>query len=103
MIKVEGFDDCITGVCCRCGQVDVLLYDSQLIIQKLMSRDGMTWEQAELFYCVDIAGAWSGEDTPAFKEPYIEGVDEIHSVDVVEVEAGVGVGVGHNRRAGDSL
>jgi len=47
-----------------------------------MDRDGMTWEEAEEFYCLNISGAWMGSGTPCFMEPYIEG--EIHSGDVVD-------------------
>jgi len=93
VVRLDGLDSCVIGVCCRCGQEDVLLYDGHKVVELLMDRDGMTWEEAEEFYCLNISGAWMGSGTPCFMEPYIDGVDGIPSSDVVEIV--------HNRREGD--
>lgn len=91
MTKLDGLDSCIIGVCCKCGQDDVLLYSTAKVIALLMRRGGMTWSEAEEFYCANILGLWSGPGTPAFMDTYLEGGD-VHCGDVVE----------HNRRVSDS-
>ena len=64
-LKADGFDDAVIGVASRCGSVDVLAYDVEKIILKLM-LDGMTREEAEEFFEFNILGAYVGEHTPVF-------------------------------------
>ena len=94
MMKIDGLDSCIIGVCQRCGQSDVILYSAEKIIAVLMERDGMDWSEAEEFYCLNILGAWVGDGTPAFMDTYVEG-DLVHCEDVVSGE------IAHNRRLDD--
>jgi biotin synthase-related radical SAM superfamily protein len=65
LLKMDGFDDCIAGVCLRFGQEPVIIYDRAKVISKLM-EDGCTEEEAEEFHEFNQAGAWVGERTPAF-------------------------------------
>jgi hypothetical protein len=60
-------------VCRRFGQEDVLIYDQEKVIQKLMSelkRDGISdeelREEAVEFFEYNQIGAWMGDKTPAF-------------------------------------
>tara|TARA_R110000823_G_scaffold253710_1_gene376137 strand:- start:114 stop:353 length:240 start_codon:yes stop_codon:yes gene_type:complete len=66
MLKADGYDEAIMGVVERCGQEQVLLYDTKKIIQILVDRDEMTHEEAEDFFVYNILGSWVGDETPAF-------------------------------------
>lgn len=73
MLKMDGYDDCILGVVERCGQEPFYVYDTELIIEKLMD-EGMTEEEAIEFHQYNQAGAWLGEGTPGFMNAYIDGL-----------------------------
>jgi hypothetical protein len=62
----DGFDDAIIGIVRRCGQPSVVGYDYDACIKTLMDRDGMTYEEAVEFFEYNTAGAWVGENTPAW-------------------------------------
>lgn len=66
LLKMDGFDDCAVGICERFGMDCVLAYDRGLVIDKLMTRDGMTRDEAEEFFEYNQIGAWMGEKTPVF-------------------------------------
>jgi len=63
-MTADGFDDAILGIGSRCGQPDLLVYDVDTIINILMDRDGMDYEDARDFFSYNIEGAWVGEGTP---------------------------------------
>jgi len=65
MVVMDGFDDCIAGICSRFGQEDIVIYDYDKIIEKLMD-DGMDMAEAEEYFDFNIIGAWVGDGTPAF-------------------------------------
>ena len=65
-LKADGFDDAILGVASRCGMNDLVAYDTNKIINILMERDGMTYEEAQEFFDFNIIGAYMGENTPIF-------------------------------------
>lgn len=65
MLTMDGYDDCIAGICTRFGQEPVIIYDRAKVIARLMN-DGMTEDEAEEFHEFNQAGAWMGERTPAF-------------------------------------
>ena len=67
MLTMDGYDDCIAGVCTRYGQPPILIYDRAKVISSLES-DGMTTEEAEEYFDFNIIGAWVGDDTPCFME-----------------------------------
>jgi hypothetical protein len=66
MLLMDGYDDCVIGVCSRFGQPDIIAYDKELVLQKLM-RD-MSREDAEEFFEFNQLGAGMGEGTPCFVE-----------------------------------
>ena len=78
MLKTDGLDEAIIGVGSRCGQKDVLVYDVEKVIEILMTRDGMTYEEAEEFFDFNIGGGWHGEETPIWMRPY--------DIDDIEIE-----------------
>lgn len=65
LLKMDGYDDCIIGICERFGMEAVLAYDREKVLAKLQS-DGMTREDAEEFFQYNQIGAWMGEKTPVF-------------------------------------
>ena len=65
MLKMNGYDDCILGVCVRFGQDPILLYDHSKLIERMV-KEGMTHEEAEEFHEFNQLGAWLGDLTPAF-------------------------------------
>tara|TARA_B100000780_G_scaffold168558_1_gene117990 strand:- start:4751 stop:5023 length:273 start_codon:yes stop_codon:yes gene_type:complete len=66
MLRADGFNDAIMGIVQRCGQDDVVLYDTDKVIEGLMNGDGMSYEEAVEYFEFNILGAWMGEGTPAF-------------------------------------
>jgi hypothetical protein len=64
-LKMDGFDDCILGICTRFGQEPLIAYDYRKVINKLM-EDGMSYEDAVEFHEYNQLGAWVGERTPVF-------------------------------------
>ena len=64
LLVMDGFDDCIVGVCHRFNDTFVV-YDRRKVIAKLMA-DGMTEEEAVEFHQFNQLGAWVGDHTPAF-------------------------------------
>jgi hypothetical protein len=72
MMRVDGFDDCCLGVVSRIGYQDLFCYDTLAIIQTLMTRDGMSEEEAEEYFDFNIIGAWVGGGTPVFLTMYPE-------------------------------
>lgn len=65
MMFMDGYDDCILGVCERFGAEDCVAYDKSKVISKLM-EDGMTEEEALEFFYFNMVGAYVGEQTPVF-------------------------------------
>jgi len=66
MLLATGFDDAIIGIGSRCGQPDVVVYDTGKIIDTLMQRDGMEEDEAWEHFDFNIQGAWVGDNTPMF-------------------------------------
>lgn len=65
ILKLDGFDDCISGLVSRFGADDILCYDTAKIIDRLMA-DGMSDIEAIEYFNFNILGAWVGETTPCF-------------------------------------
>ena len=67
-LKADGLDDAIIGS----GSYGILISDSILIydvnkvIDILMTRDGMSYEDAVEFFEFNILDAWVGDGTPMF-------------------------------------
>lgn len=65
LLFMDGFDDCIIGICEAFGSVPVIAYDYDKVIATLQS-DGMTYEEAVEYHEFNQAGAYVGEQTPVF-------------------------------------
>lgn len=59
-----GLEEAIIGRAMRCGQSDLVAYSAKKIKGVLISRDGMTEEEAEDFIQCNIIGSWVGDGTP---------------------------------------
>ena len=73
MKKWDGFDEAIIGpamIWTRSGgQVDVLVYNAEVIRNILISRDGMDFSEAREFIEFNIEGAYIGLDSPILVWP----------------------------------
>jgi hypothetical protein len=70
--KWDDLDEAIIGpamVWNKKGQIEVLVYNAEVIRNILMSRDGMTFEDAREFIEFNIEGAYIGPDTPVLVWP----------------------------------
>ena len=65
LLKMDGYNDCILGICERFGQEPIIAYDKQLVLGKLID-EGMTEEEAEEFFYFNQIGSWMGDLTPCF-------------------------------------
>lgn len=66
MLMADGFDDCIVGYCYTPGPGYRAVYDVDKMIETLIKRDGMTWEEAWEYFEYNTEGAYVGEKTPIF-------------------------------------
>lgn len=62
----DGFDEAIIGMAERINLGPVVAYSVEKIIDIMMNRDGMNYEEAAEYYDYNIRGAWMGEFTPIF-------------------------------------
>ena len=63
---VDGFDKAIIGVAERINLGPVAAYDVETILEILMERDEMDYEEALEYFNYNIIGSWMGENTPVF-------------------------------------
>tara|TARA_B000000609_G_C23969874_1_gene238682 strand:- start:138 stop:449 length:312 start_codon:yes stop_codon:yes gene_type:complete len=61
-VVLDGLDNAIEGY----DKDGRIIYSVYNIIETLMERDGMTYEEAVEFYDFNIEGAYMGEYTPIF-------------------------------------
>ena len=64
MLKAEGFDEAIIGICRRAVMTPVLAYSRKKCIE-ILARD-MDWHDAEEYFEYNVIGAYVGEMTPVF-------------------------------------
>jgi hypothetical protein len=62
----DGFDDAIIGMAERINLGPVVAYSVSKILDIMIERDGMTYEDALEYYSYNIIGSWMGENTPIF-------------------------------------
>jgi len=82
-LRMDGYDDCIIGICRRFGQQDLIAYDYEKVIASL-SADGLTHDEAVEYFEFNQIGAWMGEGTPCFivevddVDDYIDAQEEMN-------------------------
>lgn len=74
-VVFDGLDAALLGVGICSTRIPLLVYDRDLILEILVSRDGMTPEEAEDFCGDNIDCLWAGEGTPVLLSPFFEGED----------------------------
>ena len=62
---MDGYDDCIVGVCEQFGRPAVVAYDKDRVLDRLV-QSGMSEDEAEEWFYVNQHGGWHGEYTPVF-------------------------------------
>tara|TARA_R100001086_G_scaffold217670_1_gene134144 strand:+ start:377 stop:763 length:387 start_codon:yes stop_codon:yes gene_type:complete len=67
VLLADGFEEALIGIGHR-FTLAVAVYDRQKCLDILMSRDGMTDEEAEEYLSFNVEGAFMGEHTPVFVE-----------------------------------
>lgn len=65
-IIVDGFNDAIIGLAERINLGPVVAYDVDKMLDIMVERDGMTYEDAVEYFDYNILGAWMGENTPVY-------------------------------------
>ena len=68
LLEADDFRDALVGVGQRCSQPDVLIYDVDKVIEILMTRDEMSYEEARDYYEYNMLGSWVGDKTPIWME-----------------------------------
>lgn len=69
LLKMDGYDDCIVGICHKHGQEPFIVYSYDKVINNLMQQ-GMDYDEAVEFHEFNQASAWMGPTTPAFLYKY---------------------------------
>ena len=65
-IIVDGFNDAIIGLAERINLGPVVAYDVDKMLEIMVERDKMTYEEAMEYFDYNILGAWMGENTPVY-------------------------------------
>ena len=71
LLKIDGHDNAIMGVVDGMDTEVKLCYDTDIILENLV-KEGMTYDEAQEFFCFNIAGAYMGEGTPCFLREFDE-------------------------------
>lgn len=65
LLLADGFENAFVGIGRQFNR-EFAIYNQDKCIQILMSRDGMTYEEADEYFQFNVAGALVGESTPAY-------------------------------------
>lgn len=65
ILLADGFEDAFIGIGWQFNTPRAT-YDRQKCIDVLMTRDGMSEEDAEDYFSFNVIGAWVGDKTPIF-------------------------------------
>lgn len=66
VLFADGWDDAFLGITANHHHAIVAVYDYDKIIEIMVERDGVTYEDAEEFVEFNIVGAYVGERTPIY-------------------------------------
>ena len=65
LIFYDGMDDAIVGIGQRFTSYFVV-YDFAKVIEAMVARDGMDYDEALEYFDFNVVGGWVGEGTPCF-------------------------------------
>jgi hypothetical protein len=63
-LLMDGFENAFIGFSQRINEPVLAVYSRVKMAEVLMTRDGMTYDEAEEFIEYNCVGAWVGEQTP---------------------------------------
>ena len=63
-VTFDGFGDCVVGYASQFNSDPVVVYDHELMMEKLIREDDMTYEDAYEYLSFNVEGLWAGEFTP---------------------------------------
>jgi hypothetical protein len=66
----DGFDEAIIGMAERINLGPIVAYDVDKMLEIMVERDGMSYEDAMEYFDYNILGAWMGENTPVYIQTY---------------------------------
>jgi hypothetical protein len=64
LLLADGFEDAFIGFSQRISEPALACYDYEKMVDVLVHRDGMSYEEAVEYIEFNVAGAWVGENTP---------------------------------------
>ena len=64
VLLMDGFDEALIGFAERINTPLIAIYDWNKMVEVLMTRDGMEYEEAVEYISYNCLGAWVGERTP---------------------------------------
>tara|TARA_R110000751_G_scaffold265333_1_gene364418 strand:- start:301 stop:591 length:291 start_codon:yes stop_codon:yes gene_type:complete len=65
-LTMDHYDDCVIGILERYGMENIVLYDKEKVIQKLIDDGCDSYEGALEYYEYNQLGGWHGDKTPGF-------------------------------------
>ena len=68
-LLMDGFEDAFSGVSRRINEPTLAVYSYDKMVDVLMFRDGMNYEDASEYIDYNCVGAWVGEQTPIIVMP----------------------------------
>ena len=66
ILLADGFEEAFAGVVESFGTEPKACYDKWKCYDILMDRDGMSFEEADEYFQINVAGAYVGKRTPVF-------------------------------------
>tara|TARA_R110000751_G_scaffold292273_1_gene399585 strand:- start:44 stop:283 length:240 start_codon:yes stop_codon:yes gene_type:complete len=66
-LEADGLEDALIGTGWQFIQ-ELMVYSVKKVLEILMTRDGMSYEEAREFFEFNIVGAYVGPGTPVFVE-----------------------------------
>ena len=66
-LKADGLEEALIGTGRQFNQ-ELTVYSVEKVLEILVTRDGMSYEEAREFYEFNIVGAYVGPETPVFVE-----------------------------------
>lgn len=78
MLLADGFELALLGHVLQNNGSQVACYNRDSCIEILVTRDGMTHEDAEEFFEFNVAGSHMGEETPIYLN--VATVEDLHEL-----------------------
>ena len=76
ILLADGLEGAFLGIGRRCGQPDLAIYSIPKAIRILVTRDGMSEDEAREYLEFNSIGAWMGTHTPVWVE--VMSLDQLH-------------------------